>query len=55
MKIKHKGDVGRKRKAAYPTIEDQLDALWHGMNNNPDLRIEPFYSKIKTVKERFPK
>lgn len=43
------------RRGAYPSIEDQLDLLWHGMNANPELRIEPFYSTIKEIKDRFPK
>jgi hypothetical protein len=43
------------REAIYPSIEDQLDQLWHGMNEDATKRIEPFYSNIKAVKEAFPK
>jgi hypothetical protein len=46
--------IGRRR-ATYPSIEDQLDMLWHGMNEDPSKRIEPFYSNIKTIKDTYPK
>lgn len=39
----------------YPELSEQLDMLWHGMNNNPEKRIEPFYSAIKKVKDSHPK
>ena len=46
----------RERRAVkYPTLEDQLDMLWHGMDNEPSKRIEPFYSTILQVKESHPK
>jgi hypothetical protein len=44
-----------KRKRAYPSISDQLDALWHAMHNGTLPKAEPFYSEIKAVKDRFPK
>jgi hypothetical protein len=43
------------RRRNYPSIPDQLDALWHAMNNGTMPKAEPFYSKIKAVKDRFPK
>lgn len=43
------------RKASYPTIGDQLDSLWHAMDQNVLPRIEPFYTDIKTVKQQYPK
>lgn len=43
------------RKINYPELGEQLDMLWHGMNENPSIRIEPFYSSIKTIKEKYPK
>jgi hypothetical protein len=43
------------RKHAYPHIADQLDMLWHGMNDDESKRIEPFYSAIKAIKDQFPK
>lgn len=44
-----------KRIPEYPPIGDQLDALWHAMDQNTLPRIEPFYSQIKAVKDRYPK
>lgn len=44
-----------KRAESYPSIEEQLDALWHGMSNDETKRIEPFYSLIKTIKDNLPK
>jgi hypothetical protein len=43
------------RKEAYPQVVDQLDMLWHGMNDDESKRIEPFYSAIKAIKDQFPK
>ena len=51
---KYKNDQIGLRRAVYPSIEDQLDMLWHGMNDDPSKRIEPFYSAIKAVKDQFP-
>jgi hypothetical protein len=43
------------RRLAYPRVEEQLDMLWHAMDDAPALRIEPFYSVIKMVKDAHPK
>jgi hypothetical protein len=43
------------RRRAYPNLADQMDALWHGMNNGVLPKVEPFYSDILAVKERYPK
>lgn len=43
------------RKSAYPALGDQMDALWHAMNNGVLPKVEPFYSDIKAVKEQYPK
>ena len=43
------------RQAAYPPIGDQLDDFWHAMDSNLIPRIEPFYSQVKAVKEKYPK
>lgn len=55
MKIKVKSKYAERRKELYPDIGEQLDALWHGMNENPKLKVEPFYSMIKEVKDKEPK
>ena len=39
----------------YPDIREQLDQLWHAMDNDETKRLEPFYSSIKNVKDTFPK
>ena len=43
------------RDRQYPPIGEQLDMLWHGMNNDSSKRIEPFYSQIKAIKDAHPK
>lgn len=48
-------DYRRARLMAYPDLRDQLDMLWHAMDDKPALRTEPFYSTIKTVKDAYPK
>jgi hypothetical protein len=42
------------RRSAYPTVQAQLDMLWHGMNEDPSKRVEPFYSNILAIKAQFP-
>jgi hypothetical protein len=45
------------RKSAYPSIGDQLDMLWHSIDQNPKLKSEyfEFYESIKAVKVKHPK
>jgi hypothetical protein len=43
------------RQSTYPSVTEQLDMLWHAMDNNSIPKAEPFYSTIKTVKEAYPK
>ena len=51
-----KGYVSQRRNA-YPSIGDQLDMLWHSIDQNPALKSEyfEFYEAIKTVKVKNPK
>ena len=46
-----------KRKLAYPNIGDQLDMLWHSIDQNPALKSQyfDFYEAIKAVKVKHPK
>ena len=46
-----------KRKSAYPSIGDQLDMLWHSIDQNPALKSQyfDFYEAIKAVKVKHPK
>jgi hypothetical protein len=39
----------------YPSITDQLDMLWHAMNNNEIPKANTFYTAIQTVKNAHPK
>jgi hypothetical protein len=43
------------RAQEYPQIADQLDMLWHAMDADSTQRIEPFYSSIKAIKDKYPK
>jgi hypothetical protein len=40
---------------AYPYIGDQMDMLWHGMDQGVLPKVEPFYTLIKNVKDQYPK
>lgn len=42
------------RREEYPAIAEQLDMLWHAMKDDPSKRLEPFYSSIKAVKDKYP-
>ena len=45
------------RRNAYPSIGDQLDMLWHSIDQNPKLKSEyfDFYETLKAVKVKYPK
>lgn len=44
-----------RRVSAYPRITDQLDALWHAMDQGLLPKIEPMYSSVLAVKQKHPK
>jgi len=50
-------DYVNKRKSAYPSIGDQLDMLWHSIDQTPALKSQyfDFYEAIKAVKVKYPK
>jgi hypothetical protein len=50
-------DYVNKRKLAYPSIGDQLDMLWHSVDQTPALKSQyfDFYEAIKAVKVKYPK
>lgn len=50
QKIAIRADYAEKRRNTYPSIEDQLDALWKGGNEAEKMR-----ARIERVKERYPK
>jgi hypothetical protein len=45
------------RDRVYPSIGDQLDMLWHSIDQNPELKQKyfDFYETIKQVKVKYPK
>ena len=45
------------RDRVYPSIGDQLDMLWHSIDQNPALKSQyfDFYETVKAVKVKFPK
>ncbi len=55
MKLTHHADHAPLRADTYPPIEEQLDALWHAMEQGELPRVKGFYDRIKEVKERYPK
>lgn len=55
MKILHTENYARLRQAAYPSLAEQLDMLWHAMDAGSLPKAEPFYSQLKAVKEKLPK
>jgi hypothetical protein len=55
LKLDHFEDYRALRRAAYPSVQDQLDALWHAMNTLQVPVAEPFYSTIKAIKQKYPK
>ena len=44
-----------KRKDEYPSIADQLDAIWHALDTDQDLKLSDFYVNNKAVKDTNPK
>lgn len=44
-----------RRRAGYPAIGDQLDALWHAMDSGLLPKIPSFYDPLKAVKDAHPK
>lgn len=55
MKLDLESKYRGRRRAEYPDLAEQLDALWHGMDMDESRRIEPFYSMIKSVKDKHEK
>jgi hypothetical protein len=43
------------RRRMYPSTAEQLDMLWHSMDQGLTPKSEPFYSSIKLVKDSVPK
>ena len=43
------------RAAAYPSIGDQLDMIWHSIHNNSLNDQSEFYKIIRSIKDKYPK
>jgi len=43
------------RKLAYPSIEEQLDKLFHDIDNDLLNKTGSFYTSIKSIKDNNPK
>ena len=50
-------NYAKQRRNAYPEIGDQLDMLWHSIDQDPQLKSKyfDFYEAIKAVKVKYPK
>ena len=48
-------EYSRNRRKEYPEIGDQLDMLWHGMDDGTLTKVDSFYNAIKTVKDKYSK
>ena len=49
-----KTDYHYQRRQNFPSIGDQLDMLWHAMDEGELTKIEPFYTEIQNVKLQYP-
>jgi len=43
------------RKAEYPSIGDQLDMLWHAIDDGTLDKTSTFYTSLKATKDKYPK
>ena len=50
-------NYAQQRRNAYPEIGDQLDMLWHSIDQDPQLKSKyfDFYEAIRAVKVKYPK
>jgi len=48
-------DYKTQRAAAYDSVQDQLDLLWHAMDDGDLPKHIEFYNRIKAVKDKYPK
>ena len=45
----------RERVRVYPNLADQLDMLWHAIDQNKLDTTSDFYQSLKAVKDKYPK
>ena len=55
--IRAANEYSWKRAETYPSIQEQLDLLWHAIDADADLKVKlaGFYNAIKAVKDANPK
>jgi hypothetical protein len=55
LKIRHSSCHQQRRREEYPPVEEQLDMLWHAMDQGEIPKAEPFYTTLQQVKQQYPK
>ena len=53
--LKAEAEMRQNRRAEYMPIGDQLDAIWHAMDDGTLPKIEPLYTNHKNVKDKYKK
>jgi hypothetical protein len=48
-------EYARKRAVEYPALNEQLDMLWHAIDEGKLNKYSDFYKTLKSVKEKYPK
>ena len=48
-------DYQRKREPEYPAIGEQLDLLWHAIDDGTLDKTSDFYISLKATKDKYPK
>ena len=48
-------DYQRKRQPEYPAIREQLDLLWHAIDDGTLDKTSDFYTSLKATKDKYPK
>ena len=55
---KNSDSYGTKRERSYPQLGEQFDLLYHAIDSNEfgaDAKTSSFYTKLKAVKDKYPK
>ncbi len=55
LKYNNSLTYGEKRQGSYPLIAEQLDMLWHAIDSGTLDKNSDFYTKLKAVKDKYPK
>lgn len=53
--VRTEAEYAERRRKSYPALGDQMDMLWHAMDDGLIPKVEPMYSQIKAVKDKYPK